>query len=131
MRRLAARIASSVAAVAVAGGPLSCGPAAYEPQPFPISAAALGTIGVPLEQAMRPGIAECSVHHAPLDEATVAIIYGMPYMGSSEYYAARESQFPNACSKVTCCGGSGGPVSATVRRCERCTAAELEWDAQQ
>lgn len=117
-------------------GLLSCGPygapvplAAPEPQPFPISEAALGTIGVSLEDAMQSGVVECNVHHVPLDDATVAILYGMPYLGSTEYFVARESQFPYACSKVTSCGVPGRPVSASVRRCGQCTAAELEWEA--
>ena len=127
MRSAAKQVALSLLAYI---GLLSCGPSgAPEPQPYPISEAALGTIGVPLEAAMRPGVVECNVHHVPLDDATVAILYGMPYLGSTEYFAAEASQFPFACSKVTSCGVPGRPVSASVRRCEQCTAAELEWVA--
>lgn len=102
------------------------------PEEFPIAAESRGTIGVPLESAREwDAVSECEVHRAPLTEAEIAVFYGMPYMGSAEFYAARSDTFPYACSKLTGdCGGSG-PASATVKRCEKCTVLELEWNSTQ
>ncbi len=45
-------------------------------------------------------MATCEIHGTPLEEADVQVIYGIPYVGSPAYRAARKTEFPNACSKI-------------------------------
>ncbi len=74
-------------------------------------------------------VATCSLHNAPLEEAEVEILYGLPYLAPPNYNAVRASKFPYSRGLIAggCSIAQGQATVASVNRCPACTEAECAW----
>jgi len=78
-------------------------------------------------QDARGNDTKCEVHHVPLKEDVVPIVYGM-IRRTGEESQARHSLFPNAYSTYEAGCVVEKPQKARVRYCPLCREAEKEWE---